>query len=56
MTRWMASFILIIVSFSLAAAERYYLSVCAIFQNEAPYLKEWIEYLRLIKYLIINFI
>lgn len=27
---------------------RYYISVCSIFQNEALYLKEWIEYNRLI--------
>lgn len=27
---------------------KYHLSVCAIFKNEAPYLKEWIEYHRLI--------
>lgn len=26
----------------------HYLTVCAIFQNEAPYLKEWIEYHRLV--------
>lgn len=28
-------------------AQKYELSVCAIFQNEAPYLKEWIEFHRL---------
>lgn len=27
--------------------EKYNLSICAIFKNEAPYLKEWIEYHRL---------
>lgn len=32
----------------LVAAPKYELAVCAIFQNEAPYLKEWIEYHRLI--------
>lgn len=29
-------------------AKKYQLSVCALFKNEAPYLKEWIEYHRLV--------
>ena len=29
------------------AKEQHYLSICTIFQNEAPYFKEWIEYHRL---------
>lgn len=35
---------------SLEAAEgkRFNVSICAIFKNEAPYLKEWIEYHRLV--------
>lgn len=36
---------------SLRAVSRYYpyqLSVCTVFQNEAPYLKEWIEFHRLV--------
>jgi len=33
---------------SLQAKEKYYLSVCAIFRNEARFLKEWIEYHRMI--------
>lgn len=33
---------------SLYAEYKYQLSICAIFQNEAPYLKEWIEYHKLI--------
>lgn len=42
-------FLLIFLSCSLSAAEyRYQLSICAIFQNEAPYLKEWLEYHRLL--------
>lgn len=28
--------------------DRYYLAAAAIFQDEAPYLKEWIEYHKLI--------
>lgn len=32
----------------LQAKEKYYLSVCAIFRNEARFLKEWIEYHRLV--------
>ena len=31
-----------------ATASQYYISICAIFQNEADYLKEWIEYHRII--------
>lgn len=39
------------VSFLLCQAEpvyKYQLSACAIFQDEAPYLKEWIEFHRLV--------
>ncbi len=35
---------LIGIFFSLAATENHTLSVCAIFRNEAPYLKEWLEF------------
>ncbi len=31
-----------------APAKKYNLSICVLFKNEAPYLKEWIEYHRLI--------
>lgn len=38
-----------LLSFTNAlTAEKYYLSACAIFQNEAPYLKEWIEFHKLV--------
>lgn len=33
---------------TLGFAHSYALSVCAIFRNEAPYLKEWIEYHRIV--------
>jgi len=36
------------IMFSDCEAYKYEVSACAIFQNEAPYLKEWIEYHRLI--------
>ncbi len=34
--------------YSYSANYRYELSICAIFKNEAPYLKEWIEFHRLV--------
>ncbi len=40
-------FFLLILALSVFGQERHYLSICTIFQNEAPYLKEWIEYHRL---------
>lgn len=43
MFRWL----FLLFAFQVAAAP-YNLSVCAIFKNEAPYLKEWIEYHQLI--------
>ena len=36
--------LLLLVVLPLQAKEKYYLSVCAIFRNEARFLKEWIEY------------
>ena len=45
--RWMRWFtlLLVMVTFSLGGAEtQKKLAICAIFQDEAPYLKEWIEY------------
>lgn len=39
--------VLLLVSFP-CFAHQYDVAVCAIFQNEAPYFKEWIEYNRLI--------
>lgn len=35
-------------SFSLLGNHKYYLSICAIFHNEDRFLKEWIEYHRLV--------
>jgi hypothetical protein len=40
--------LLFFIALSLFGAQKYELSVCAIFKNEAPYLKEWIEYHKLI--------
>ncbi|KIC71464.1 hypothetical protein DB44_DM00010, partial [Candidatus Protochlamydia amoebophila] len=47
---YMNYFLSIIFLFIINTCEGYIydLSVCAIFKNEAPYLKEWIEYHRLI--------
>lgn len=36
------------LTFSSEASKKYHLSICAIFKNEAHYLKEWIEYHRLL--------
>lgn len=41
-------FFLILFAFSSCLAEKYELSIVAMFQNEAPYLKEWIEFHRLV--------
>ena len=38
----------ILFSTQLCAEPKYYLSICAIFRNEARFLKEWIEYHRMI--------
>lgn len=38
----------LILFLNLDAKKPYFASVCAIFQNEAPYLKEWIEYHQLL--------
>ncbi|MCB1212864.1 MAG: glycosyltransferase family 92 protein [Chlamydiia bacterium] len=35
-------------AFSLPTDKRYYLAATAVFQNEAPYLREWLEYHRLV--------
>lgn len=37
-------FLLIVTIYPLSATPEYELSVCAIFQNEAPYLREWLEF------------
>lgn len=43
------TFFLCLFFFDVSAQDfRYYLSLCAIFQNEAPYLKEWIEFHKLV--------
>lgn len=42
---WVATFLWV---FSCFAEYRYDLSVCMIFRDEAPYLKEWIEFHRLV--------
>jgi hypothetical protein len=34
--------------FMLALTIKHYLSICAIFKDEAPYLQEWIEFHRLL--------
>lgn len=36
------------ISLSARSLEKYEVAICAIFQNEAPYLKEWIEFHRII--------
>lgn len=41
-------FFQLFLSFSTANAKQYYLSICAMFNDEAPYLKEWIEYHRMV--------
>lgn len=41
-------YLLILVTTPLTAGYKYNLSACMIFQNEAPYLKEWIEFHRLL--------
>ena len=46
--KFLILFLLFCCSFKLYAEKKYYLSICAIFKNEAPYLKEWIEYHRLV--------
>ncbi len=40
--------LLLIFGFCYVATPKYTISACAIFRNEAPYLREWIEYHRLI--------
>ena len=42
---WMACLALLLEA---GESKKYNLSICAIFKNEAPYLKEWIEYHKLI--------
>lgn len=42
-----ARFLTILISISSFLFAKYELSICAIFQNEAPYLKEWIEFHKL---------
>lgn len=39
---------LVILAFPFLGYAKYDLSICAIFQDEAPYLKEWIEYHRMV--------
>lgn len=39
---------LICLDLGILSAEAYTLSICAIFQDEAPYLKEWIEFHKLV--------
>lgn len=43
----MFRFLLLMMLFGRACAFEYELSIAAIFQNEAPYLREWIEYHRI---------
>ncbi|NGX39786.1 MAG: hypothetical protein KR126chlam1_01119 [Chlamydiae bacterium] len=39
--------LLCLISTSVSASPKYYLSICAIFRNEDRFLKEWIEYHRM---------
>lgn len=51
MKSWLCFFTLLLLSFESSAdtkKHRHNVAICAIFQNEADYLKEWIEYHRLI--------
>jgi hypothetical protein len=43
-----APLLLFFIPLCYAAEYRYNLAICAIFQDEAPYLKEWIEFHRLV--------
>jgi hypothetical protein len=43
--QWLFLFLSLV---QIAFAELYTLSICAIFKNEAPYFKEWIEYHKLV--------
>jgi hypothetical protein len=46
---WMSKvYAVLVFLFSVLQAAEFNLSVCAIFKNEAPFLKEWIEYHRLV--------
>jgi hypothetical protein len=50
-TKKLCLFFYLVIFSSLQAEEkgcRYFLSICAIFRDEAPYLEEWIEYHRLV--------
>lgn len=42
-----ARFLALLISISSSLFAHYELSICAIFQNESPYLKEWIEFHKL---------
>ncbi len=44
MLYWLVSILFFIFSYVHANAYQYELCLCAIFQNEAPYLKEWIDF------------
>src|SRR5437016_521510 len=49
MQRWIFLFLSsAILSLHASEAKKYNLSICTIFKNEAPYLKEWIEYHKLV--------
>lgn len=47
MKKVLGLFFLFLLTFSPLKAYEYNLSICMIFQNDAPYLKEWIEFHRL---------
>lgn len=48
MLRWFVFFFLFFVRIFSINAHQYDLSVCMIFRDEAPYLKEWIEFHRIV--------
>ncbi len=47
MNRLLFTLFTLVIS-SLSATPKHYVSICAIFRDEAPFLEEWIEYHRMI--------
>lgn len=41
---YIITFLIFAFSFASVFAEQYYLAICAIFQDEAPYMKEWLDF------------
>lgn len=46
--KWITCVAIIFVQMSCFAEYKYYLSICALFRDEAPYMKEWIEFHRIV--------